>query len=72
MAYTRRADYGDLPLPIKLGILQYELQIVTSDEDRKNATAAIEQMKLTIDKLTPKPAPIQDPSLPLGFHDYTR
>jgi hypothetical protein len=50
----------------KLGILQHELEIATSDEERTTALAAIEQMKQTIEKLTPKPAK-QDPSLPLGF-----
>jgi hypothetical protein len=57
MAYTRRADYSALPLPPQLGVLRTEVEMAETDEEKKNALAAVEGMKETIEKLTPKPAP---------------
>jgi hypothetical protein len=57
MAYTRRADYDDMPLPIKLGILRTEVEMAETAEEKANAVAAVDRMLETIEKLTPRPAP---------------
>ena len=71
MPYTRRADYNDMPLANKLGILMHELEIAVTDKEKADALAAVEHMKQTIAKLTPKPAP-QQPGMPEGFRDINR
>jgi hypothetical protein len=57
MTYRRPADWEDLPLPIKLGILQTEVEMAETDEEKTNALAAVKRMEQTIEKLTPTPAP---------------
>ena len=55
----------------KLGILQYEVEIAVTEQEKADALAAVEHMKKTIEKLTPKPAP-QQPGMPEGFRDINR
>ena len=69
--YTRRVDFDDLPLANKLGILKYEVEIAVTDKEKADALAAVEHMKVTIEKLTPRPAPPQ-PGMPEGFRDINR
>jgi uncharacterized protein YqcC (DUF446 family) len=53
--YVRRSDYDDLPLPNKLGILKYELEIAATDEEKANALASIAQLEAVIEKFTVRP-----------------
>jgi hypothetical protein len=69
--YKRRADFSDMPLAMKLGILQHELGIAVTAEEKKIAQDAVDHMLYTIEKLTPKPF-VQKPGLPIGFTDMNR
>ena len=58
--YRRRADFPDLPMEIRLGILQYERDLADefgTPEEQVNARAAIKRLEETIEKLAVKPAP---------------
>jgi hypothetical protein len=63
--YKRRADWGDMPLESKLGILVTELEeYAETEEEKTNAQVAIERMKEVIEKLTPKEFVPKDPAQP--------
>ena len=70
--YRRRAesDWRDLPLPVRLGIVLTELRWATEEGDTEQIQilqVEADNLKQVIERLTPKPAKAQDPSLPLGF-----
>jgi len=75
--YKRRAEseWRDLPMPVRLGIIHTELQWATEDDDKeqmKILQLEADTLKVAIEKLTPRPAGPQNPTLPLGFHDMNR
>lgn len=56
--YTRMANFGDSPLPLKLLVLTYELEhVAETPQEKADALAAVKHMEAVIEKLTPKPAP---------------
>ena len=56
--YSRRADYNDMPLEIRLGILQFEYEIAETEDEKSKAQAAIAHLKEAIAKFVVKPAPV--------------
>jgi hypothetical protein len=63
--YKRRADWGEMPLASKLGILVTELEeYAETPEEVANAKAAIERMEETIKKFEVKEFIPKDPSRP--------
>lgn len=55
--YKRRSDWQDLSREIQLIILDAELDLAETEEERTSTLTAIKRLKEVIERLTPKPAP---------------